>query len=214
MSNRSSHRHSRNVELIICGLLLAPASGCRLHPVSLASMAIGDVINDADVKKRQEELHNQPVSAADAMFGAREETLVYADDAQRELITYPVKGDLLNSQNWVVESRKGKLVALSRVKRNIDGVEDVIKSAAIEPKVMGKSPEDCCRDAEFKEPIATLRSRESGEIMRVYDIRNWTNSRGARYCVLRFDENDRCTKINLVGVSASSVKDPVAADQG
>lgn len=214
MQIRVDRRLKRLAHFVACGFLIASASGCRLHPVSLASMAIGDVINDADVKKRQKELHNQPVSAADAMFGTRQETLVYSDDAQRELITYPVKGDLLDSQNWVVESRNGKLVALSRVKRNIDGVEDVIKSAAIEPKVMGKSPEDCCRDAEFKPPIATLRSRESGETMRVYDIRNWTNNRGARYCVLRFDKDDRCTKINLLGVSASSVKDPVAADEG
>lgn len=214
MQSRDGGWSARLVTLFGCGLLVTSVCGCRLHPVSLASMAIGDVINDADVKKRQEQLHNQPVSAADEMFGKREETLVYADDPQRELITYLVKGDLLDSQNWVVESRNGKLVALSRVKRNIDGVEDVIKAAAIEPKVMGKSPEDCRRDAEFKPPIATLRSRETGETMRVYDIRNWTNNRGARYCVLRFDENDRCKKINLLGVSASSVKDPVAADKG
>lgn len=212
MRIRTVGRGGRRVELLLCGLLLASSAGCRLHPVSLASMAIGDAINDADVKKRQEKLMDQPVTAADEMFGAREETLVDALDAQRELITYPVKGDLLDSQNWVVESRGGKLVALSRVKRNIDGVEDAIKAAAIEPKVMGKSPEDCRRDAEFKEPLATLRSRESGEVMRVYDVRNWTNSRGARYCVLRFDENDRCKHIKLLGVSASSVEDPVASD--
>ncbi len=202
----------RHVDLLFCGLLLASSAGCRLHPVSLASMAIGDAINDADVKKRQEKLFDQRVSAADEMFGAREETLVDANDAQRELITYPVKGDLMNSQNWVVESRNGKLVALSRVKRNIDGVEDVIKAAAIEPKVIGKTPEDCCRNAEFKEPLATLRSRDTGEVMRVYDVRNWTNSRGARYCVLRFDENDHCKTIRLVGVSASIAKDPIAND--
>jgi hypothetical protein len=204
----------RSLRFTLGILMVAPLFGCRLHPVSLASMAIGDVIDDADVKKRQKELHNQPISAADAMFGRRSETLVYADDARRELIMYPVEGDLLDGQNWVVESKNGKLVALSRVKRNIDGVEDVIKSAAIEPKVMGKSPEECCRDAEFKPAIATLRSRESGETMRVYDIRNWTNTRGARYCVLRFDANGRCNNIKLIGVSASSVKDPVAAEQG
>ncbi len=211
MQTRTLGRGRRS-EILVCGLLLASCAGCRLHPVSLASMAIGDAINDADVKKRQEKLLNQHVSAADEMFGAREETLVDASDAQRELITYPVKGDLMDTQNWVVESRNGQLVALSRVKRNIDGVEDAIKAAAIEPKVMGKSPEDCRRDAEFKEPLATLRSRESGEVMRVYDVRNWTNSRGARYCVLRFDDKDRCKNVRLVGVSASSVKDPVAND--
>lgn len=186
------------------------STGCRLHPVSLATMAIGDVINDADVKKRQEQLFDKPVSAADEMFGERHETLVYTEDPRRELITYLVKGDPLDTQNWVVEARHGKLVALSRVKRNIDGIEDAIKAAAIKPKVMGKSPEECRRDAEFNEPVATLRSRDTGEVMRVYDVRNWTNSRGARYCVLRFDEKDRCNSIRLIGVSASTETDPVA----
>ncbi len=173
-------------------------------------MAIGDVIVDADVKKRQEKLYGEPVASADAMFGEREETLVYADDPGRELITYPVKGDLLDEQNWVVESRDGQLVALSRVKRNIDGVEDVVKSAAIKSKVIGKSPDACRLDAELKEPLATLHSRDTGQIMRVYDVRNWTNTRGARYCVLRFDQEDRCKDIRLLGVSASTVKDPLA----
>ncbi|MEK6643224.1 MAG: hypothetical protein AABZ08_04890 [Planctomycetota bacterium] len=209
MSMKLSACGNRRIDLLLCGVLLVSAAGCRLHPVSLASMAIGDAINDSDVKKRQEKLFDQPVTAADEMFGKREETLVYADDAQRELITYPVKGDLLNSQNWAVESRNGKLVALSRVKRNIDGVEDVFKTAAIKPKVMGKSPEDCCKDAELKESLATLRCRETGEVMRVYDVRNWTNSRGARYCVLRFDEKDRCTNVRLLGVSASTTENPL-----
>ena len=187
------------------------SAGCRLHPVSLATMAIGDAINDADVKKRQEELFDKPVTAADEMFGERQETLVDADDPQRELITYLVKGDPLDTQNWVVEARGGKLVALSRVKRNIDGIEDAIKAMALEPKVMGKSPEECRRDAEFKAPVATLRSRDTGEVMRVFDVRNWTNWRGARYCVLGVDERDRCSSIRMVGVSASTEKDPVAA---
>lgn len=174
-------------------------------------MAIGDAINDADVKKRQEKLYGQPVSAADEMFGQREETLYYVDDPDRELITYLVKGDPLDTQNWVVESRAGKLVALSRVKRNIDGVEDVVKAVAIEDKVEGKSPEECRRDAELKGPLATLVSRDTGETMRVYDIRNWTNSRGARYCVLRFGKDDRCSTIRLIGVSASTEKDPIVS---
>lgn len=195
----------------LLGLLLVASAGCRLHPVSLAAMAIGDVINDGDVKKRQEKLHGQPVSAADEMFGAREETLVDAQDPQRELMTYLVKGDPLDTQNWVVEARGGKIVALSRVKRNIDGVEDVIKAAAIKPKVLGKSPDVCRQDAELKEPLATLRSRETGETMRVYDVRNWTNSRGARYCVLRFDGEERCTSIHLVGVSASTEENPMTS---
>ena len=57
--------------LCLAGALL---TGCRAHPVSLGTMLVGDAINDGDVKKRAEILLNEPVSAADRMFGARLET--------------------------------------------------------------------------------------------------------------------------------------------
>ncbi len=64
-----------------------------------------------------------------------------------------------------------------------------------------------CR-AKLGRPVLVMRNLVNGTLVRVYDVRNKTNLRGGRYCVLRFDSGDRCRKINLVGVSASTKSDP------
>jgi hypothetical protein len=45
----------------------------------------------------------------------------------------------------------------------------------------------------------------------VYDVRNFTNLRGARYCLLRFDSSDKCCDVKLVGVSASTKEEPLSS---
>ncbi len=108
--------------VILCGMV-AGGSGCRFHPVSLAVMAVGDAINDSDVKKRQEQLLDREVSAADEMFGQRLETFFETAQPTREMITYPDKPGRESSQTkYVVEANSGKIVALSKVAENLDGV--------------------------------------------------------------------------------------------
>ena len=192
--------------LLSFGVLLG---GCRVHPISLGTMIVGDMVNDGDVKKRAEILMNQPVSAADEMFGDRLETLEDTT-AKRELILYPVKMDLLKSQRYAVEVVNDTIISVSRMKHNIDGSENVLKQMQLEDKVMGKSPRECEKTAEFKSPILIARSKEKEEMVHVYDVRNWTNTRGARYCVLRFDKEYACTGIDMIGVSASTREDPAA----
>ncbi len=188
------------------GVLLG---GCRVHPISLGTMIVGDMINDADVEKRAAILMNQPVAAADEMFGARLETLEDTT-AERELVLYPVKMDLLNTERYAVEVVNNTITAVSRMKRNIDGSENVLKQMLLEDKVMGKNPKECEEAAEFKSPVLIARSKEKGEMVHVYDVRNWTNTRGARYCLLRFDKEYACTGIDMIGVSASTREDPAA----
>jgi hypothetical protein len=188
------------------GVLLG---GCRAHPISLGTMLVGDMINDADVKKRAEKLMNQPVTAADDMFGARLETLEDTT-GERERVLYPVKMDLLNSERYAVEVVNNTITAVSRMKRNIDGSENVLKQMQLEDKLMGKNPKECEEAAEFESPVLIARSKEKVEMVHVYDVRNWTNTRGARYCLLRFDKEYTCTAIEMIGVSASTREDPAA----
>lgn len=192
--------------LVLLGILLG---GCRAHPVSLAMMLIGEAVNDADIEDRAEELIGKNVRSADQMFGARQETLEDTNRAGRELIIYPVKGDLMGSSRYVVEASRSTVVALTKTKRNIDGLEDVIKQASLKAKLIGKNPRECSQDGDLGRPLAVLRSRDTGNMVRCYDVSNFTNLRGARYCVLRFDANDRCAEVALVGVSASTKSDPV-----
>ena len=148
-------------------------------------------------------------AAADEMFGWRLETLVDVERPEVRIIFYPVKNDLLKNSRYVVELEDGKVVVLRKAKQNIDGIEDHIHAANLEKRLIGKTPAECSRDRDLGEPLRTLRSKETGEVLRVYDIRHWTDFMGARYCLLRFDGSDRCRDVTLMGVSASTKKDPI-----
>lgn len=198
-------------KLISLGVALVAlfAGGCRAHPGSLATLVAGDAINDLDVKNRRGKLMGRDETAADKMFGARLETL---DDVERRgvsIIFYPVQFDLLKSSRYIVELDGGVIVVFAKTKRNIDGIEDLIHDKNLERKLIGKTPAQCSRDGDLGAPLRTLRSREKGQLLRVYDIRHWSDFMGARYCLLRFGSGDRCEDVTLMGVSASTKKDPM-----
>ena len=155
------------------------------------------------------DLMDEPETAADSMFGTRQETLVDIDRPGVSLIFYPVQGDLLKSSRYIVEVENGAIVVFAKTKQNIDGVEDMIHDARLEKKLIGKSPAECSQEDDLGTPLRTLRSREKDQLLRVYDVRNWSDFMGARYCVLRFDSRDRCESVALIGVSASTREDPI-----
>jgi hypothetical protein len=103
-------------------------------------MLIGDAVNDADVERRAEKLIGKDVRAADQMFGSRQQTLEDTNRAGREMIAYPVKGDVMGSSRYVVEASKSTVIALTKTKQNIDGMEDVIKHTALSAKLVGQPP--------------------------------------------------------------------------
>ncbi|KKL69153.1 hypothetical protein LCGC14_2117800, partial [marine sediment metagenome] len=130
------------------------------------------------------------------------------------MIVYPDKGDLLKASRYIVEIEKGRITAFAKIKRNIDGVEDLIHRANLEKKLLGKTPPECTLVDNLGEPLRTLRSRERSQTVRIYDIRHWSDFMGARYCVLRFDDNERCRDVTLFGVSATTKKDPARRQEG
>jgi len=197
------------VILYLSALLTLAAAGCRAHPISLVTMVVGDAVNDADVKDRRDLLMGKAETAADSMFDPRLETLVDVDRPGVSLIFYPVKGDLLKSSRYIVEVEDGVIVVFTKTKQNIDGVEDMIHDASLEKKLVGKSPAECSQEDDLGAPLRTLRSLEKDQLLRVYDVRNWSDFLGARYCVLRFDGRDLCESVALIGVSASTSKDPI-----
>jgi hypothetical protein len=186
---------------------LTVLGGCRMHPVSLATMVVGDLVSDVDVSGLQDELMGKPAEAADAKLGARKETFVDTEREQLAMMVYPA-GDPLNAMRYVVETDSGKIAIISKTKHNIDGMEDVLEETALRDKVIGASPAGARAKAGLGKPVRELRSVETGTIVRVYDMRNWTDARGARYCCLRY-KSDRCTEIRLIGVSAATKKDPL-----
>ncbi len=193
---------------LIAGLMLAAGgAGCRALPSSYAMMVVGDIVSDIDVKDRQAELMGKTATVADAMFGKPSAILV-DPRRDRRLIVYPVKGDLLGKKRFVVELVEDRIVALSKTTENIDGAEDIIKAAALRDKLLKRTPSECRRAGDFDRPVLVLRDQNTWNLVHVYDVRNITNLRGARYCVLKFDADNRCQEVKLVGVAASTKDDP------
>lgn len=193
---------------VLLAAMLAAAAGCRLSPGSLAGMVVGDLINDADVENRKDELIGKGPEAADEMFGVREDTLV-GTEGDRLIILYPVKGDIAKLYTWVVEVSGGEIYAVSKAQRYADAGEDIIREGVLKDKLIGRTPEECSEvdvlpGQKLGEPMWTLRSKPTADMVRVYDVRNLTNIRGARWCVLRFGDDGRCKKINLIGISGTT----------
>jgi len=199
--------HDLGMALLL--FLTALSFGCRAHPATLAIMLIGDLVDDADVAKRQSNLIGKKAAAADSIFGSRLETLVDTKRSTREIVIFPVKGDLLAQSRYIVEVSDNRITAVTKAKHNIDGVEDMVKAKLFELELAGKTPDECAQKKDLGPPIFTFRGQESGNLVQVYDVRNWTNTRGARYCVVRFDDGNRCDQVKLLGVGASTKKDPL-----
>jgi len=186
--------------------------GCRAHPASLGIMLVGEVVADAEVDEREIELLGKPPAAADAMFGNRTDTFIDMDHKRSQVLWYPVDADLVTVDRWVVEVSKGKIVVLTKTKENIDGAEDVIRSLDLRSKLIGKTAAQCRQAGDLKKPVARFRSVKTDDRVFVYDVRNFTNLRGARYCLLRFDKADKCIDVKLVGVSASTKEEPLGSN--
>ena len=176
--------------------------GCRAHPLSLAISVVGDVVDDRDIQQRKPSLLGKPSSAADAMFGKRHDTLVEVNTGSKWLI-YPELGERLAESFYVAETTKdGTINGLFKCKRDIDGLEDVEKTRFVGERVYGKTPSEAQAAADLHDPVLIMRSQESGAIARIHDARNWTHTRGARYCVLVFGPRDLCEEVRFVGVTA------------
>lgn len=192
-------------------LLAALATGCS--PISTGAKigikVVGDAVHEADVDKHAQDLMGQPVAKADTEFGQRIETAVDTE-SPRELMVYPVKDDLFHKTRWVVEAENDRIVALAKAEHNPDGGKDIIRKALLDKKLLNKTPAEFQNEKKFSKPVLTLRSKDTGNLIRVYDVKGITDLLGAKYCVLRFDASDRCQDIRLVGVPASTKENPVA----
>jgi hypothetical protein len=187
----------------VVGIPLAMiCSGCA-SAAMMGGKVVGHTVDETDVDGHSKRLLGQAPGAADAEFPPRVDTL---EDirTRREMITYPVKGDILHRSRWVVEVENNRIVALAKLDYDADGGKDAIRKAVLRDKVIGKTPQEVQSDKHFQKITVILRNRSTGNLVRVYDIGGATDLLGARYCLLDFDKRDRCTEIRLAGVPASA----------
>ena len=196
--------------LLIAGLAgsAATMSGC-VSAVSVGISLVGRVVDDADVKDHAKELMGKDVAAADERFGERLDTLREVN-GPRTWHIYPVTNlNLLGKDRYVVEVRNNKIIAITRAETTSDFKTDVPRALFIASVADGKSPAECESELDLGRPLLTARSDSTGLLSQTYDGRIIEEFGRPHYCVLRFDEHEKCNKVEFVGVGASTKEKPL-----
>ncbi len=182
--------------------------GC-FAAASVGISLVGRVVDDADVKDHADELLGKDISAADERFGER-------IDVNREVngprawYIYPVKHlNFLGKDRYVVEVQGNKIIAITRAEKTSDPKTDIPRALIIASSVEGKTPTECEAELDLGKPLLTARSDKTGLLSQTYDARLIEELGRPRYCVLRFDANEKCTKVEFLGVGASTKEKPI-----
>jgi hypothetical protein len=165
---------------------------------------VGKAVDDEETQKLGQELIGRSSAAAEKKFGSRLDTLRDVNST-REWQIYPTKLDVLGNQRYVVEVAEDRIVAISKTEKG-QGTMDLPRKLMLKEKVKGRSPRQCENRLEMGPPLLTARSEKNGLLSQIYDAQMVEGIGGQKYCILRFDRNQRCCEVNLVEVSASTKK--------
>ena len=199
------------VPRLLAALLLGSmtlATGC-ISAMGVGVSLVGQVIDGADVKDHAKALVGNDIAAADKRFGKRLDTLREIDGPRVWHIYNVTNLNVLGKDRYVVEVRNNKIIALSRVETTSDAKTDIPRALVIASTVDGKSPQECESALDFGRPLLTARSDSTGLLSQTYDARILDEISRAHYCVLRFNENEKCNKVEFVGVGASTKDAPL-----
>ena len=181
--------------------LVALVAGCG-SPVTTAAKlgmrVVGNVVSDAETQKLAGQLVGQPPSAADQALGERVDTFQDVKST-RQWVTYPVKMDLLGSKRYVVGVADSRIVAVEMVEKE-SGKINLARRLIYLAKVKGKGPAECETALGLGPPLLTVRSRNTGALTQLYDSRMVKELQGTKWCILRYDNNGLCEKVDLVDV--------------
>jgi len=182
------------------------ACGCSpLSAVHWGVKLVGNAVDHVEVKEGEQKLIGRRPSAADEMFGKRTNTLRDVN-SDREWLVYPVKLDVLNEYHYVVEVTGNRIVALSKTQKNATPELDIPETLVFKKKAVGRSPAECEAHLGIGKPLLTARSEETGRLSQLYDAQ-LIKIKGVlkpHHLILRFDAQQKCDKVELVSVVASS----------
>lgn len=190
---------------IAAALLSALLCGCSSPATKVMKMGVklaGKVIEDDETAKLGQQLIGQPPSAADATLGAPKD--VWRDvRGSREWRAYPVKLDVLDQKRYVVGVERNLISTVELIQRH-GSKADIPLELVYFAKVKGKLPEACEAALGFGRPLLSARSTMTGQLLQMYDARLVKELTTPNNAILRFDEQDRCNKLNLVEIEASA----------
>jgi hypothetical protein len=195
------------IAVLVAATALLPSTGCIVAGATVAVIAVGAIIRDAEVRAIADELRGQDPAAADLRLGPREETFLVADDPSRKLLVYPIP-DQGDDVRFTVEVRDGEITAVS--KNRYGDPPDLL--AKLRDDLLGQTPAQCQQIEGFEEPLIVLRSVERNHELHLYDSSGLLE--GTRYTVLRFDENNACIEVHVITLEGSSQQGGIIKGSG
>lgn len=198
--------------LALVPLALAPALLCGCSPWSTAARVgmrvVGRGLESQETDKVAEQLIGHPSSDADALLGPRQDVLSDVNGS-RQWLVYPVPNDVagLGRNRYVVETTPQQVTGVEMVQKN-SSETDIPLRLIYQEKVKGRPPAECEAKLNFGPPLVVVRSRNTGEVSRVYDARLIKELSSPHYCVLTFDGAGNCSRVDFVEVEASRGSTP------
>ncbi|MBI4718213.1 MAG: hypothetical protein HY763_10440 [Planctomycetes bacterium] len=195
---------ARGGSLLVCAALIALPCGCRATPTGFLFAVVGDTVTELDARRQEQRLLGLEPASADERLGKRLDELADERSGDR-FLRYPVRGSL-HGAGWIEDfyllrlDGAGKIADLQRWIGWSDGLEDTLKLAAIEGKIVGHTAADARAGAHLPDPLLVFRGDRTDEAFQVFDRTNFTHLR-PRVLVVTVGADGICRKARYFGVA-------------
>jgi hypothetical protein len=187
--------------VLLLGAALA-ATGCRAVPIGFVFAVVGDTVTGRQANRFEEMLADQPASEADRVFEKNEKLATWSDLLSTDrFLRYRAPG-LGPVENFyaVRVSPDDVILDVSFWIEASDGIEDLLKLAVMNPKVLDKRISQAESDAGLEEPLFVFDYGAREGRLNVYDVSNFTHLR-PRFFILDVDDQGVCTRARYYGIA-------------
>ena len=192
--------------LIAAAALIGGCSNPASKGIKIAVKVVGKAVDEAKVKDLEEKLLGQEHGAADRELGERVDVIRDLHH-ERYWILYAVGFDPLNKHRYMVEVANERIVAIAKIEESGRSKADIPREIVLKEKVKGKSPAECQAELDMGPPLLEVRRDSTQQLAQLYDARVIKGLGGIYYCVVRYDEHDRCDDLDFVSVEAATKDD-------
>jgi len=196
--------YERALSFLVCPLVVTTwgSIDCRAVPIGLAAAAVADTVTAVDACRYERRLLGQPAVAADSAFERREHLATWSDRLTADRFFRYRSAGLGKAENFyaVRVASDGRILDVSRWFEGSDGLEDVLKLALLNPKVLGKTAAQAETEGHLNDPLFIIDSWAAPGRTHVYDATNFTHLR-PRMLVLDFDEDGVCARARYYGIA-------------
>jgi hypothetical protein len=178
------------------------AVGCRVVSAGFVVAVVSDTITEVQANRFEEMLAHRPASEADNVFAKNEKLPTWSDRLSTDrFLRYRAFGFGGVENFYAVRlSPDDAILDVSYWIEGSDGIEDLLKLAVMNPKVLNKPINRAESDASLEEPLFVFDADARSGHINVYDATNFTHLR-PRLFVLDVDVQGVCQRARYYGIA-------------